>query len=489
MTSKLLFHIVFLFITFFINLKKVDAQIPAIKSQFATGFEKGFKEGYCYNTKSIYCNPAITPITPIPRINESEQSYQDGFNRGFQTGLDLQRVESSSGTTSPSGTNYSSIPNYKFNDYVPQTSVSDYVNVLAYKQALFNKRVQWVQQRIDGIYDLSYNLLSQEGTDKIKTSILNFRDYLKSRTDLGDFSDDRVIAVIASSLKKIEREVYDIYKDESKARIENERQKQFENYLSSAITSLDSDPKNSLQLTQEAEKMNIQSPYIYEIKSLAYNNLGMLELALENKDKYISTATLTSTEIQTAVYEKTVLLIKLSKYSEALIQLNSNAFNNADDTVKQSLLFLETMIYYGQKNYQNSLASTKKILAASFINEINKEDVIRIKQIKSASLRELGRYKEALDEINSAIKENNSTDNPSLYATKGKILFLTKDYKNAVNEFLKTTLLDDTDGESFYYLGLCYKKLNMKIKACETFLKAVKLGNPDALDEYPKNCK
>ena len=48
-----------------------------------------------------------------------------------------------------------------------------------------------------------------------------------------------------------------------------------------------------------------------------------------------------------------------------------------------------------------------------------------------------------------------------------------KDYKNALNEFVKTTLLDDKDAESFYYLGLCYKNLIQKIKACENLQKAI----------------
>lgn len=56
---------------------------------FQKGFEIGFKKGYCYN-QNINCMP---PLTPLPRLNESYDNYNAGYDRGFQVGLDLQRIE------------------------------------------------------------------------------------------------------------------------------------------------------------------------------------------------------------------------------------------------------------------------------------------------------------------------------------------------------------------------------------------------------------
>lgn len=64
------------------------------QTQFSKGFEEGFKKGYCYE-RGVGCLPPITPISPMPNISEKMESYTDGYNRGFQIGLDKSRSENS----------------------------------------------------------------------------------------------------------------------------------------------------------------------------------------------------------------------------------------------------------------------------------------------------------------------------------------------------------------------------------------------------------
>lgn len=461
-------------------------------SNYSIGYEKGFKNGYCYNIPiNQYCSPPTQPFTPIPRLNESQDNYQQGYNRGFQTGLDLRRLESGGGTTSPSGIPYSSIQNYKFNDYIPEIPVNAYVTVGLYKQALFNKRAQWIQKRIDDLYELASSLLDSDGYKKIQNSIITYGNSLQGRRDLADFADDRVIMQIANSLKSIESQIYEEYKTEISEINKRNKENQFINLINAAYDSLNSNPKLSLKFVYEAENMNIESKYINDIKSIAYANLDEPELALEYRNKYISSPNITHTDLQYSIFDKALLLFKLNKVTDALIQLNNTIFKDADDTLSLNIFFWKTNIYLELNDYQNSLSYADKYLSGKAIEIVGlnrKEAVIRIKQIKAASLRELGRYQEALDIINLTIKENNSTSNPSLYATKGKIFFKMREYKNAMNEFIKITLLDDNDAESFYYLALCYKNLNQKNKACEYLQKAIKLGSKEALEEYPSFC-
>lgn len=54
------------------------------QSTFYSGFEAGYKAGYCYGRPS--CITPIVPIAPIGGFN-----YKDGYNNGFQMGLDKQR--------------------------------------------------------------------------------------------------------------------------------------------------------------------------------------------------------------------------------------------------------------------------------------------------------------------------------------------------------------------------------------------------------------
>ena len=48
----------------------------------------GWKDGYCEGWKDVKGKFAICPITPICPIPEiGKDTYKDGYNRGFKTGL------------------------------------------------------------------------------------------------------------------------------------------------------------------------------------------------------------------------------------------------------------------------------------------------------------------------------------------------------------------------------------------------------------------
>lgn len=63
------------------------------QSNFSRGYSAGFDKGYCYN-KGVGCINYNKPSIPIPRINENLNSYNDGYDRGFNDGLDRQKSES-----------------------------------------------------------------------------------------------------------------------------------------------------------------------------------------------------------------------------------------------------------------------------------------------------------------------------------------------------------------------------------------------------------
>jgi hypothetical protein len=57
------------------------------QTAFYSGFEAGYKAGYCYGRPS--CVAPIVPNAPVTTTGGI--SYQDGYNSGFQMGLDKQR--------------------------------------------------------------------------------------------------------------------------------------------------------------------------------------------------------------------------------------------------------------------------------------------------------------------------------------------------------------------------------------------------------------
>lgn len=52
-------------------------------SSFCAGYRDGYKAGYCYGKWS--CLAPLTPMCPMAYIGEN--SYMDGYNRGFLVGL------------------------------------------------------------------------------------------------------------------------------------------------------------------------------------------------------------------------------------------------------------------------------------------------------------------------------------------------------------------------------------------------------------------
>ncbi len=61
------------------------------QTNFSNGYKKGFKEGFCYQSKQNgngTCLEPIPPSSPFPNISngESAESYKDGYHKGFEDG-------------------------------------------------------------------------------------------------------------------------------------------------------------------------------------------------------------------------------------------------------------------------------------------------------------------------------------------------------------------------------------------------------------------
>jgi hypothetical protein len=59
----------------------------ALATPFSDGWCDGYKAGYCYG--KTFCLGPICPIAPIPWVGQD--TYQDGYNRGFVKGLEAAK--------------------------------------------------------------------------------------------------------------------------------------------------------------------------------------------------------------------------------------------------------------------------------------------------------------------------------------------------------------------------------------------------------------
>jgi len=60
----------------------------SMTTDFERGYEDGWEEGYCYQIEN--CIAPYAPYAPLPNMQEDDDSYSDGYNRGFVDGRNEQ---------------------------------------------------------------------------------------------------------------------------------------------------------------------------------------------------------------------------------------------------------------------------------------------------------------------------------------------------------------------------------------------------------------
>jgi hypothetical protein len=184
------------------------------QSNFDLGFKAGFTSGYCYSTtSSVHCSPPSPPLPPLPQITESNNSYQDGYNRGFLVGT-VRRKSADSSLRQRSI--YRTPPAYR--PYISNISSYEMANVGMYKQQLYDERKAWIQTRITGILTQIAELVTKDNLpgynlEKVKeTFSKDLIEYVNSyAVRSADFADNYVFKQIVSELRKIEEVVYIAY--------------------------------------------------------------------------------------------------------------------------------------------------------------------------------------------------------------------------------------------------------------------------------------
>lgn len=186
-----------------------------LKSNYSKGFEAGFKEGYCYNSKTVDCFYPITPEAPLPRLNEDRENYTQGYNRGFQFALDLKRSNDALKSLD-ANMNYQIT---KFNDYIQQNPIDVMIAVGMMMQKKFDTRKDWIQERINQLGELAKTLFSKEVLPSNYDVNSTRNKYWKTTVDYVngiraiDYADDYQFNSIRSNFSKIESYYYRSYNE------------------------------------------------------------------------------------------------------------------------------------------------------------------------------------------------------------------------------------------------------------------------------------
>lgn len=167
------------------------------QSDYSRGFQNGYKEGYCYN--DFGCISPIPPITPIPLIGESNDNYQDGYNRGFKRGLEDKQTKKSNSGGYQQGGQGTYVPQQQYQSTYVAPDYSLLLKALEMKQAQYEKNEQMKKEKAIGMMSQvkSYYNSLQTFPDKIPDGwhkVISMNNY--------DFCEERKVYISNNQVTK-----------------------------------------------------------------------------------------------------------------------------------------------------------------------------------------------------------------------------------------------------------------------------------------------
>ena len=187
------------------------------------------------------------------------------------------------------------------------------------------------------------------------------------------------------------------------------------------------------------------------------NKMGNFEESL----KLLNHASALDKRNSTVYPEKVLTLINLKMYDRAL---------QASDT---AIIIKETpMDYYWRgiiyRRLNNDLLGERELRKS-----ISKDKKLAEPRIELAELLISKNPKEAMDQCNEVIKNNER--NTDAYLKRSKVYMKNLDYPNAINDISKIILIDPNNPMFYFERGKCYQEFNQHTNAINDFSKSISL--------------
>lgn len=135
------------------------------QSNFSIGFSNGYKKGYCQN-QGISCISPNPPIVPVPKIGENINSYEDGYSRGFEVGLNGQKSKSDNSTNS-ARQRYETTKADFSTEYVYKPNYNLILKTLEIKQERDEKNSEYLYDLINWILELKPLIKEQKFINRL----------------------------------------------------------------------------------------------------------------------------------------------------------------------------------------------------------------------------------------------------------------------------------------------------------------------------------
>ena len=522
-----------LLITIFIISNFVFGQ-----SKYNNGFNDGYKKGYCHD-KGVGCIEPIAPIAPIPAIGEDLNNYQDGYNRGFQMGLQANSGNNNSSTTreryKTSSAQY--VDDFVYNPYKDPNVLNLAVKVAELKaqklKALFEKATDSYNEddyanaiyfsneiiktdaNIPQAYAIkamsylykneflnSYNnickaeSLRYSGEDNIKFLKEEMSKYLKERMSNEDYSSVTYFCEnvwypndFTNYFLGLAYYYQNDFKQAKKSfkKVKNfEPAKQFltaidknQNIPNPFSNKASNSNSNNTATNNSNELQNIASYY----KSKDYEKILTI---LQPIEKSIEIGKISDSKTILYVYaNKTYCNYYLKNYAKAISDATM-AINNYNGDETASLYFMRAMAKTELKDYYGANSDFDYLIDNYGKNSFKENSLGTLLNNKAYNLILLKDFKSAKPLVERALSLEKNTD--YIWDTKGELEYYLGNYDESVKAMTNSLNLSKR-ANSYFYRGLANIKLGKKSDGCSDLSKAGELGESKAYDEINKNCK
>lgn len=150
---------------FFLNLGYAQ-------TRFNQGYSIGYAEGYCYQKAN--CISPNEPNPPNPSISENDESYTDGYNRGFSDGRQNTQNSNDRKRYKTSKPNFGDTSSRNYSDL----TISELRNTLKKKKQIESE----VQEIFQTAYDAIRNY-DDNGSEDERNLKLEYLGKIKSLAD------------------------------------------------------------------------------------------------------------------------------------------------------------------------------------------------------------------------------------------------------------------------------------------------------------------
>lgn len=490
------------------------------QTNYTNGFNTGYKKGYCQD-QGVGCIEPIPPISPIPKIGESSDSYTDGYNRGFQMGLSARKSNNNNATNR---TRYTTAKP-KFVDFASGGySNTDIVNLKIKAITTISKRA--TENISNGNYDSAIgdanSLLKIQPNFALAYHIKSVAYYHKDRIiDAYNMSvkSDRIMGKQSEWRQGMFKELTEYYKDMmsnnqySNVIYTSENiwtPNNLTNYFHGLGYYFKSDYKKAKKYLKKVKGFEPAEEYLESIKNKKYYTNPYSGQKQQIKSTSNSTNSKPNVDLQAIYkllqngkYKEGITLIDksigkegtellygirgtanyLSKnYSEAISDITKSAKTNKE--ILPDFLFYRALAKSEVGDYYGAISDYDLLIAKGKPNGQN-YDLATVYNNKAYSYVGLKQYEKAIPFVTKALELDENKW--YIWDTRAEIYYNTGEYGKAINDATKAIKIQE-NANTLYIKGLAHIKLNEKALGCKDLSRAGELGKSEAYAEIKKYC-